>query len=124
MKCFYCNKEFEPNHKGSGGTNRQFCFECIPEGLERKERNNLRKKLITKKAQQNKIKRGCDICSYNKCGSALEWHHYDDNKNFNPSNELKNGTIVSYNKYKKEIEKCILLCSNCHREIHEGLISL
>ena len=63
----------------------------------------------------------CAICGYNKCHSALEFHH------INP--ELKNFTI-SQNTSKgwqtllEEAKKCVLVCSNCHREIHEGLIDL
>ena len=50
------------------------------------------------------------------CSSALEWHHPDDNKEGpNPSNLAQ----VSWAKYHAEVEKCMLLCANCHREIHE-----
>lgn len=61
----------------------------------------------------------CQICGYDKCYQALEFHH------INP--EEKEFTI-SYNQNKswktmsKEIKKCTLLCSNCHRELHAGLI--
>lgn len=123
MKCFYCEKEFEPNHKGSGGMNRQLCFDCLPEGLDRSQRNKIRKQLLVQKAQKQKVKRGCDICGYNKCGSALEWHHLNDDKDFNPSDKLKD-SFSSYQKYQEEIQKCILVCANCHREIHANLISL
>jgi hypothetical protein len=64
-------------------------------------------------------KLGCQICGYNKCATALEWHHRNlDEKESDPS-VLLNSSLDSYY---KEIEKCILVCSNCHREIHEGLI--
>lgn len=120
-KCFYCEKEFQVKTKGSGGQNRLFCYECYPEGLTRSERNKLRKKLFTQKASQEKIKRGCDICGYNKCGAALEWHHNKDNKEYNPGDLLKEGTLPSYEKYQLEIQKCQLVCANCHREIHYNL---
>ena len=50
MKCFYCEKEFEINPRGSGGKNRKFCYECVPENLDRNKRNSIRRKLITQKA--------------------------------------------------------------------------
>jgi transcriptional regulator len=63
---------------------------------------------------------GCKICGYNKCLSALHFHHLDPNeKDFTIS-----GKSSSFDKLKKEAEKCILVCSNCHSEIHEGLISI
>lgn len=60
----------------------------------------------------------CIICGYNKCISALEFHHIDPSeKDFRISSGIKRWELVE-----KEISKCILVCSNCHREIHYGLI--
>ena len=58
----------------------------------------------------------CSICQYDKCISALEFHHINPKeKEF----ELKiSSTIKSKEVYLKELEKCILVCANCHREIH------
>lgn len=62
----------------------------------------------------------CEICGYNKCIEALEFHHLNPNeKDFNIS-----GGTKSFKKLKPEIDKCILVCSNCHREIHAGLINI
>lgn len=61
----------------------------------------------------------CAICGYNKCQSALEFHHIDkDQKEFNISSPHN----FSLEKCLKELKKCILVCSNCHREIHAGLL--
>jgi len=58
----------------------------------------------------------CEICSYKKCNSALEFHHlYSLEKDFNISSRMR--TLKSI---KKELDKTVLLCSNCHREVHEG----
>lgn len=57
----------------------------------------------------------CTICGYNKCISALEFHHHEKNKEGNFSSLLKN---ESRQKLLKEAGKCILLCANCHRELH------
>lgn len=32
--------------------------------------------------------------------------------------KLGSGNIMSWKEYKKEAQKCMLLCSNCHKEIH------
>jgi hypothetical protein len=60
----------------------------------------------------------CVKCGYNKCVRALEFHHIDPSqKDFAPSQNMN----MSWDRIKIELDKCILVCSNCHREIHEDL---
>lgn len=47
-------------------------------------------------------------------GYVLDFHHKDPSKKENNVSNL----VVSPNKLKKEIDKCVILCSNCHREFH------
>jgi len=67
-----------------------------------------------------KLSKGCAICGYKKCASALVFHH-DNNKD----KEFDVSTVVKYggnlNKIKNEINKCRVLCSNCHAELHVKL---
>lgn len=64
----------------------------------------------------------CIRCGYNKYPEVLEFHHkYPSQKNFNIS--LK-GHCRSWERVRKEIEKCSLLCANCHRELHAELKNL
>lgn len=72
MKCKHCGKDFELNLLGSGGHNRDFCYECYPEGLSRSDRAKVRHFLNTHLFQQQKLERGCDVCGYNSSASALE----------------------------------------------------
>jgi DNA-binding CsgD family transcriptional regulator len=59
----------------------------------------------------------CERCGYDKYIGALEFHHLDPTKkDFNVS---KKGHCTSWEKVKKELDKCILVCANCHREVHE-----
>lgn len=62
----------------------------------------------------------CVKCGYNRCLKALEFHHLDPlQKDFTISNDhfkLKEAV--------EESKKCILLCSNCHKEFHDNLWSL
>lgn len=58
----------------------------------------------------------CQICGYDKCISALEFHHInEEEKSFSIS---QTAFSKSFEELKKEADKCILLCANCHREIH------
>ena len=63
----------------------------------------------------------CEMCGYNKCSDALEFHHVDSKgKDFSIS---RKGYTRSWRKVKAEIDKCILICANCHREIHAQIQS-
>ncbi len=58
----------------------------------------------------------CKICGYNRCVAALDFHHINPKeKEFSISSRS-----VSEKRLYLELDKCILLCSNCHREIHNG----
>lgn len=62
----------------------------------------------------------CECCGYNRCIEALEFHH------LNPSEKdfTISGTSKAFETLKKEVDKCIMVCSNCHKEIHVGIILL
>jgi len=75
-----------------------------------KQRQKIRQMAIAAKGGK------CEKCGYDRCLEALEFHHLDDSKkNFGLSEK---GYARSWKKVEKELEKCILLCANCHREIH------
>lgn len=58
----------------------------------------------------------CQLCGYSKCLDALEFHHLDKKiKEESPSYVILRW---AWERAKEELEKCILVCSNCHREIH------
>jgi hypothetical protein len=62
----------------------------------------------------------CVNCGYNKCYSAMEFHHKDPSqKDFQMSKTTRSliSTLI-------ELDKTILLCSNCHRELHSGLFNV
>jgi len=63
----------------------------------------------------------CETCGYHKCIKALEFHHLDPNeKDFAIS---KVGYSLGWEKVKLELDKCIMVCANCHREIHENMLN-
>ena len=60
----------------------------------------------------------CNLCGYNKTLRALEFHHIiPAEKSF----QICDGRTRSIEVDIQEVEKCILVCANCHREIHEGI---
>jgi hypothetical protein len=62
----------------------------------------------------------CEICGYDKCNRALQFHHKNPlEKDFSIS-----GKSLSFDKLKNEVDKCMLVCSNCHCEIHDNLITI
>lgn len=59
----------------------------------------------------------CSICGYNKCNGALEFHHINpDDKKYG----IATGNCHSIEDDITEVKKCLLVCANCHREIHNN----
>lgn len=63
----------------------------------------------------------CEICGYNRCYAALELHHTNPQEKDPNYNSYRN---FSFEKKKSELDKCILVCANCHRELHSKIIEL
>jgi len=57
----------------------------------------------------------CSQCGYSKCDETLEFHHRSGKKDFGISSK---GYTRSWEKVRQELDKCVLLCANCHRELH------
>lgn len=80
-----------------------------------KNRQRIRRDSNRKYLKELKLSLGCSICGYNKCPAALDYHHPDNNKETSVSKAASSKGIKSL---QKEIDKCILVCANCHRELH------
>ena len=62
----------------------------------------------------------CSICGYNKNIAVLSFHHINDENNQKEYDiSIRMGNRCSLETLKKEADKCILVCENCHREIHQ-----
>lgn len=62
----------------------------------------------------------CQICGYNRCTAALEFHHTNPReKDFDISRALRRK--MNWLQMETELSKCVLLCSCCHKETHAGL---
>jgi transposase-like protein len=91
-----------------------YCKECANKSKVDRQRI-FKKKCVDYKGGE------CKICGYDKCIDALDFHHVNPSK--------KNRSIVSMRSLgkkwdesvKTELDKCVLVCARCHREIHAGL---
>ncbi len=91
------------------------CLVCASDAVKNKRRE-LKKKAV--KYLGNK----CEICGYTRYVGSLEFHHKDPKeKDFSMSH---GGETRSWDKIKIELDKCNLVCSNCHKEIHAGVTSI
>jgi len=79
-------------------------------------RKNIRLRAIEYKGSK------CSSCGYDRCVEALEFHHTNPSlKDFSISTK---GYTRSWERVMVELDKCIMLCANCHREIHAKLAAL
>jgi hypothetical protein len=110
MICEYCGKEFIPN----SSRKQKYCSrKCQRTGSVKSRRQALKRMSLEYKGSK------CEICGYDKCLQALEFHHLDPNeKDFGIAEK---GHTRSWKSVKKELDKCILVCSNCHMEIHYNI---
>jgi hypothetical protein len=118
LKCFTENQEWDSTCNKCGrnflydrkkGHTHNVCNSC----LTNKRRVEIKLKLVEAKGGK------CIICGYNKCIQALGFHHRDPTtKKFTISGS-HNRTMESL---LSEIEKCELVCANCHIEVEVGLV--
>ena len=103
MKCMWhlCNEE----------TNTKFCsVRCKNKFHVNKRRKKLKVMAVEYKGGK------CSKCGYSRCIDAMEFHHSDPNKK--DFGIAAMGYTRSWDSVKAELDKCILVCANCHREIH------
>jgi hypothetical protein len=60
----------------------------------------------------------CERCGYSRSLRALHFHHPNDDKEFNISDARGKG----WEKVTDELDKCELLCGNCHMEQHDETV--
>ena len=109
-KCIICGN---PLH----GRQMKYCTNCSTNNISIKiymfnEFRKFKQKMVDYKGGK------CEICGYNKYIGALDFHHKNPKeKDFRLSNSF-NRYRTKWEKVIKELDKCMLVCSNCHREIH------
>lgn len=82
----------------------------------RKRRKKIREMAVAYKGGR------CERCAYDRVIDVLEFHHRDPSqKDFGIS---ARGYTRSWERVRSELDKCMLLCANCHRELHVQLAAL
>lgn len=108
-KCSTCSVALtEENAYKKGKRLQSYCKPCMNEIFKARWKQ--------RKVDAIEYKGGkCQSCGYNKYYGALEFHHRDPSeKEFN----WQKMRLVSNDRLTAELEKCDLLCANCHREVH------
>lgn len=112
MKDFKC-KHGHVNDYYAPHDGRRRCRKCRTDRVA-KNRRKSKEKLIQLHGGK------CVVCGYNRCMGALHFHHLD------PSEKLfgisENGFTRKFEYLVAESKKCILVCSNCHCELENGMI--
>lgn len=133
-QCVYCGNDYVL--KDNSPDSRKYCYKCVPVGDKkaskrirhkiykspgRREHDKKRLEKLTNlkedfKSIINKRKKECVVCGYSKCKSALHFHHK------NPCNKKEIismlGRFNSIEQLIEEMDKCVVLCANCHTEAH------
>lgn len=109
--CKICGQEFETIKYGG---KRIYCFECSPLGVDRQSAiTSIRRRC--KEIGVKKLGGSCKHCGENR-SYLLDFHHRNPAEKENTLSDFSKGYNVD--EFFTELEKCDLLCPNCHREFH------
>jgi hypothetical protein len=64
----------------------------------------------------------CSICGYGRSMRALHFHHIEPARKRHEINAR--GVSLALDTLRAEARKCVLLCSNCHAEVEDGLVAI
>jgi len=115
--CTKCQKDCPIDHfynSKSKPNGYAYCKSCLNNLTVEKQRK-LKRRCIEYKGGE------CVVCGYNKYEGAMDFHHVNpEEKDFTISRHKNK----SFEKIKKELDKCILLCNRCHQEVEGGFTFL
>lgn len=116
--CPKCRKQFPDTNEyfyvksKATGKRQSYCKQCNHQNTLDRQRE-FKNKIVEYMGGK------CARCGYNKCNAALQFHHLDPTeKDFNLSKVRHTSWKNNSEKIKTELDKCIMLCANCHFEEH------
>lgn len=109
-RCTNCGRVY--THDYRQGHTRRLCNSCRSNRGGREARHSLKRRLV-------EIKGGrCESCGYSRCLRALCFHHVDSEfKRF----AIAGSHLRSLETLREELDRCLLLCRNCHAIVHDDL---
>jgi len=117
---------------------RKYCFECSPFGKHNTKRLEVvngevvdknaywikyfhrRQKRVIEKIQSI-VGSSCWVCGYDRLWRNLCFHHIDPSKKLFTLSTRE--LMLKWDRVFQEMQKCILVCHNCHGEIHAGSVN-
>lgn len=110
-QCDSCNQllPLDNYYRRTKGDYHNVCKSCFNKSTVERQRR-LKKQAVDYKGGR------CESCGYDKCIAALEFHHVDPTQKDFTISRHKNKSLNQEMKF--ELDKCILLCANCHAEEH------
>lgn len=132
--CPKCNitKSFDEFHvcKSKKSGYQTYCKVCLLENIRADykkrpevylERSNKRRKVYFDLLNRIRVYFGCQICG-EKEACCLDFHHIDSDTKVSEVSYLAH--CKNRHKILEEIKKCAVICANCHRKIHAGMITI
>ncbi len=108
--CRKCGREYVYDRDNKRGHGIDLCNSC---------RVNARRCVMKQRAVDYKGGE-CVVCGYSRCLRAIGFHHVDpEEKKFSMSSSTH---MASWGTLRMELDKCVLVCANCHAEIEDGMI--
>ena len=104
--CLTCGVNFTPEDNRA----KYCCSKCRNNSPSKKIRTRLFQRARRDMINAVKLERGCGNCGYRAHPAALQFNHISGTKDFNISQDTKR----SLGKINNEIDKCEILCANCH----------
>jgi transposase len=89
------------------------CKRCRSEAVARRRRKM--KEILVAEAGG-----ACRICGYDRTMRALHFHHVEPSEKRHEINAK--GVALALDTLRAEARKCVLLCSNCHAEVENGIV--
>lgn len=115
-KCKIAKPITEYYRKTNGGY-QSYCRSCNSKNSSERQRD-FKQSCVDYKGGK------CEICGYNKCIEAFDFHHINPKeKDFTIAHLRWTSWLKNKDKITSELNKCMLLCANCHREMHAGIIT-